>query len=34
MNLFYQLKVSNRDHLARLMRRLRRVSSVMRITRL
>lgn len=34
MNLFYQLKVSNRNHLAKLMRRLRRVSSVMRITRL
>jgi RelA/SpoT family (p)ppGpp synthetase len=34
MNLFYQLKVSNRDHLAMLMRRLRRLSSVMRITRL
>jgi GTP diphosphokinase / guanosine-3',5'-bis(diphosphate) 3'-diphosphatase len=34
MNLFYQLKVSNRNHLAMLMRRLRRVSSVMRITRL
>jgi len=34
MNLFYQLKVSNRDHLALLMRRLRRISSVMRITRL
>jgi len=34
MNLFYQLKVSNRNHLAMLMRRLRRISSVMRITRL
>jgi GTP pyrophosphokinase len=34
MNLFYQLKVTNRDHLAMLMRRLRRISSVMRITRL
>ena len=34
MNLFYQLKVSNRDHLAMLMRRLRRLSSVMRIMRL
>ncbi|MBT8133617.1 MAG: RelA/SpoT family protein [Gammaproteobacteria bacterium] len=34
MNLFYQIKVSNRDHLAMLMRRLRRVSSVMRIIRL
>jgi RelA/SpoT family (p)ppGpp synthetase len=34
MNLFYQIKVSNRDHLAMVMRRLRRVSSVMRITRL
>ncbi len=34
MNLFYQLKVSNRDHLAMLMRRLRRISSVMRIMRL
>ena len=34
MNLFYQIKVSNRDHLAMLMRRLRRISSVMRITRL
>lgn len=34
MNLFYQLKVSSRNHLAMLMRRLRRISSVMRITRL
>ena len=34
MNLFYQIKVLNRNHLAMLMRRLRRVSSVMRITRL
>ena len=34
MNLFYLLKVSDRDHLAKLMRRLRRISSVMRITRL
>jgi len=34
MNLFYLIKVSNRDHLAMLMRRLRRISSVMRITRL
>ena len=34
MNLFYLIKVSDRDHLAKLMRRLRRISSVMRITRL
>ncbi len=34
MNLFYLIKVSNRSHLAKLMRRLRRISSVMRITRL
>lgn len=34
MNLFYLIKVSNRRHLAMLMRRLRRLSSVMRITRL
>ena len=34
MNLFYLLKVSDRNHLAKLMRRLRRISSVMRITRL
>ena len=34
MNLLYLIKVSNRDHLAKLMRRLRRISSVMRITRL
>ncbi len=34
MNLLYLLKVADRDHLAKLMRRLRRISSVMRITRL
>ncbi len=34
MNLFYLIKVSDRDHLAKLMRRLRSISSVMRITRL
>ena len=34
MNLLYLIKVSNRDHLAMLMRRLRRLPSVMRITRL
>jgi len=34
MNLFYLIKVTDRTHLAKLMRRLRRISSVMRITRL
>lgn len=34
MNLFYLIKVSNRSHLAGLMRRLRNITSVMRITRL
>lgn len=34
MNLLYLLKVSDRTHLAKLMRRLRRISSVMRISRL
>lgn len=34
MNLFYMIKVSDRSHLAKLMRRLRSISSVMRITRL
>ena len=34
MNLLYLLKVADRDHLAKIMRRLRRISSVMRITRL
>ncbi|MCK4834071.1 MAG: bifunctional (p)ppGpp synthetase/guanosine-3',5'-bis(diphosphate) 3'-pyrophosphohydrolase, partial [Gammaproteobacteria bacterium] len=34
MNLLYMIKVKNRDHLAKLMRRLRRISNVMRITRL
>jgi len=34
MNLLYQLKVSDRSHLAKIMRRLRRITCVMRITRL
>ncbi len=34
MNLLYLIKVANRDHLAALMRRLRRISHVMRIARL
>lgn len=34
LNLIYQLKISGRDHLAMIMRRLRRVTSVMRISRL
>ena len=34
MNLLYQIKVSDRNHLAMIMRRLRRISSVMRIVRL
>lgn len=34
MNLFYLLKVTDRNHLAMLMRRLRSISSVMRIIRL
>ena len=34
INLLYLLKVSGRDHLAMVMRRLRRVTSIMRITRL
>jgi guanosine-3',5'-bis(diphosphate) 3'-pyrophosphohydrolase len=34
MNLLYLIKVANRDHLAALMRRLRRISNVMRIARL
>ncbi len=34
MNLLYLLKVSDRDHLAKLMRRLRRITSVMRISRM
>ncbi len=34
MNLLYQIKVSNRKHLAKIMRRLRRTSGVMRIVRL
>jgi (p)ppGpp synthase/HD superfamily hydrolase len=34
MNLLYQLKVADRSHLAMIMRRLRRIGSVMRIIRL
>jgi (p)ppGpp synthase/HD superfamily hydrolase len=34
MSLLYQLKVTDRNHLATLMRRLRRIASVMRIVRL
>ena len=34
MNLLYLIKVNNRDHLATLLRRLRRIPSVMRITRM
>ncbi len=34
INLLYQIKVRNRQHLATLMRRLRRIASVMRIYRL
>jgi len=34
MNLLYQIKVSDRKHLALVMRRLRRINSVMRIMRL
>lgn len=34
LNLIYLLKISGRDHLAMIMRRLRRVTSVMRISRL
>ncbi len=34
MNLLYLIKVSDRNHLATLMRRLRRITSVMRIARL
>ena len=34
MNLFYLIKVADRNHLAKLVRRLRRISGVMRITRL
>lgn len=34
VNLLYQLKVTDRKHLAMIMRRLRRISSVMRISRL
>ncbi|NOQ90634.1 MAG: RelA/SpoT family protein [Gammaproteobacteria bacterium] len=34
MNLLYQIKVSDRDHLAKIMRRLRRLTNVMRIARL
>jgi len=34
MNLLYLIKVANRDHLAALMRRLRRILNVMRIARL
>jgi RelA/SpoT family (p)ppGpp synthetase len=34
MNLLYQLKVNDRNHLAKIMRRLRRISNVMRIVRM
>lgn len=34
LNLIYLLKISGRDHLAKIMRRLRRVTNVMRISRL
>jgi RelA/SpoT family (p)ppGpp synthetase len=34
MNLLYLIKVTDRNHLATIMRRLRRISSVMRITRM
>ena len=34
MNLLYLIKVTDRDHLASLMRRLRRILNVMRIARL
>jgi GTP diphosphokinase / guanosine-3',5'-bis(diphosphate) 3'-diphosphatase len=34
MNLLFQIKVKNRDHLAKLLRRLRLVTSVMRISRM
>jgi len=33
MNLLYQIKVKNRKHLAMIIRRLRRITSVMRIAR-
>ncbi len=34
MNLLYQIKVADRSHLAKVMRRLRRISSVMHISRM
>ena len=34
INLLYQIKVTDRTHLAMIMRRLRRISSIMRITRM